>query len=215
MSRTVANAEYPVVRAEIKEMLESIQRQAASDGRLAKLVADIEMPLIFFVDFMVIQSNLKFSNQWQQEALAFEHNELAGDEKFFTDYLEPTLVDQSELAAEKSAFYYVCLGLGFTGWHQGETEQLQKYMNQLYARMKPLNVIEADQTERVCKEAYEVVDTRNLVEPPGVKLWWILILFLVFMLLCFGAYSLMFAKATNKMRDAQQQLQEHNKAPAQ
>ena len=68
---------------------------------------------------------MQFSPQWQKEPLAFERNELAGDEKFF-DLLEETLNDSSEEATEQLAVYHICMGLGFTGIYARQPEQLRK-----------------------------------------------------------------------------------------
>ena len=74
------------------------------------------MPIIFFVDSIIAESKLSCAGQWHQDRLAYEQNELAGDEKFF-DLLDETLNDPSPEATERLVIYYVCLGIGFTGWY--------------------------------------------------------------------------------------------------
>jgi type IV/VI secretion system ImpK/VasF family protein len=153
------------VRGEVKALLEQARGRATAEPRLIDQFEKIELVLLFFVDFMVKESPMPGAREWKE--LAFEHNELAGDEKFF-DVLEETLGEPSESASERLSVFYVCMGLGFTGFYTGQPEYLRKKMLQCSARLKGLK--QHDEVERICPEAYENVDTRNLVEPPGKKL---------------------------------------------
>ena len=99
--------------------------------------------------------------------MASERNELAGDEKFF-DLLDEELADPSEDAAERLSVYYTCLGLGFTGVYIGQPESIRKLMLRISGRIS--SMMDADEEAFICPEAYENVDTRNLIEPPGTKL---------------------------------------------
>ena len=200
MARTMTSSEYAVVRADVKGLLDEIRQKANTDVRLASQVSKLDMPLMFFVDSMISEMNLKFSGDWNHSRLAYEFNELAGDEKFFHPILEETLNDSSEEAADRLAVFYVCLGLGFTGFYTGQPEQLRTFMNQIRPRIRHL--VEADQTLRICKEAYENVDSRDLVEPPSGKVVWIVLLFVVFTLLALGFYYWMFANASENLRDS-------------
>src|SRR5437762_1337760 len=105
-----ANLDYSVARSEIKALLEDIMPKAATDLRLTQQARKIELPLVFFVDSMISESKLSFAGEWNQNRLAYDRQELAGDEKFF-DLLEETLKDNSEDAAERLAVFYVCIGL--------------------------------------------------------------------------------------------------------
>ena len=99
LARTAAGATTParassldevVARSEIKALLEDMMSKAATDLRLSHQARKIELPLIFFVDSMISESTLPFASQWNQNRLAYERQELAGDEKFF-DLLDETL----------------------------------------------------------------------------------------------------------------------------
>ena len=155
------------VRSEIKAVFQDIGNAASADPRLSDQYGRVELPLVFFADAIVAESELPFAAEWNKDRLAFEKNELAGDEKFF-DLLDETLSDPSEQATERLMIFYTCLGLGFTGWYAGQTEHLQRKMLEMSARIPSL--IGVDETRRICPEAYDHVDTSNLIEPPGKKL---------------------------------------------
>ena len=110
----VAGLDYAVVRSEVKAMFEDFLARSNSDMRLNTQAREVELPLLFFVDSMISDSALPFAAQWNQNRLAYERNELAGDEKFF-DLLEETMKDSSENASERLAVFYNCIGLGFSG----------------------------------------------------------------------------------------------------
>ena len=117
-ARKGGNVSHGQIRAEIDSLFKEIHIKAAGDSglenHLDKDKGKIELVLAFFVDFMVKESKLPFADEWQ-ELGASKFNELAGDEKFW-DLLEETLADRSEVADERLAVYYTCIGLGFTGW---------------------------------------------------------------------------------------------------
>jgi hypothetical protein len=103
----VATLDYAVVRSEIKALFEDMMSKAATDLRLSQQARKIELPLIFFVDSMIAESKLAFAAEWNQNRLAYDRQELAGDEKFF-DLLDETLKENNEDAAERLAVFYIC-----------------------------------------------------------------------------------------------------------
>src|SRR5438132_5803416 len=107
------------------------------------------------------------------------HNELAGDERFF-DFMEQDLADTSEEAAERLAVYYMCLGLGFTGMYQGRPDQIRKYIDQIFPRVRQW--LDVDPRTKISEEAYRFTDTRVLTEPPSKKIILVALLFLFFSL---------------------------------
>jgi len=155
--------ELSMVRANIEDHLKNMRAQASTDGHLSEQYDKIELVLIFFIDFMIKESNLSFAKDWNE--LAFDRNELAGDERFF-DLLDETLKDKGAAASERLAIFYTCMGLGFTGVEK--PEYIRKKMLQCSARIR--HMMDADEWSVICPESYEHVDTRDLVEPPGKKL---------------------------------------------
>lgn len=191
--------EFLTVRAEVKALLDDVQSRGASDPRLKSQAKAVELPLIFFVDSMIAESALPFAAEWNKKRLAYDRNELAGDEKFF-DLLEETLRDTSDEASERIAVFYTCLGLGFTGWYFGQPEYLRKKMLEMATRIRRL--IESDQTVRICPEAYEHTDTRDLIEPPSRNLGMIAIAFVVLMLTTIVANYYLFKKASLELTES-------------
>ncbi|KPK75792.1 MAG: hypothetical protein AMJ79_09675 [Phycisphaerae bacterium SM23_30] len=165
-ARRGGNYDMQQVRTEIKNRLQQIKSAAQADPALADSYDQIERILVFFVDFMIKESNLSFAGDWPELA-AEMWGEMAGDEKFF-DLLEETLLDKSHAASQRLAVFYTCMGLGFTGFYTGQPEYLRKAMMQCASRIG--DMMEADENARICPDTYQIVDTSDLIEPPSRKL---------------------------------------------
>jgi type VI secretion system protein ImpK len=192
----MASLDYAVVRSEVKAMFEDFLSKSNSDIRLNMQAKKMELPLLFFVDSMISDSALPFAAQWNQNRLAYERNELAGDEKFF-DLLEETMKDSSEDASERLAIFYSCIGLGFSGIYFRQPEYLRKTMLTIAPRIRHL--VEADQTAKICPDAYEAIDTRNLVQPPSSRMAFVGILFLCFILAVAITYFMLYRAASKSL----------------
>lgn len=154
------------VRGDIKGIFSEMSTKARGTPGLSEQYEKIEIVLMYFVDFMIKESRLAFARNWQE--LAHEKNKLAGDEDFF-DELDKTLAESdTDSSRQRLGVFYTCLGLGFTGWYTGNPEHLRRKMNEIAAKIR--GMIDADKAARVCPEAYENVNTADLVEPPAKKL---------------------------------------------
>lgn len=189
------------VRSEIQVLFDEMRSKAAGEANLVSQYEKVEMPLIFFVDFMIKESALSFARQWQE--LAYEHNELAGDEKFF-DLLDETLADPSQAATERLGVFYTCIGLGFTGWYTGQPEFLRKKQLEISARVR--GMMDVDEAARICPEAYENVDTSDLVQPPGTKLVAIFVALIGMTIVVFVANFFLFRTADKDLQAALQKI---------
>ncbi|MSU57593.1 MAG: hypothetical protein EXS35_05340 [Pedosphaera sp.] len=208
VAKTQAHPEYARVRGEVKDLLEQVQRGTASDVRLSNQVQRLELPMIFFLDNVICTSRLKFAAQWADNRLAKERNELAGDERFF-DLLEADLTDTSEEAAERLSVYYVCLGLGFMGMYQAQPENIRKYTEQIFPRIRQW--IDSDSRSKVSEEAYRFTDTRVLTEPPSNKIILVLLVFIFVSLSVMIAYYGLYARAVSKLSVAVEKIVEQGK----
>jgi type IV/VI secretion system ImpK/VasF family protein len=198
-ARASVQPEYARVRSELKELLQALTRDAGTDLTLLNQVKRLELPIVFFLDYFICSSPLKFANQWAENRLAKERNELAGDERFF-DFLEEDLKDTSEAAAERLAVAYVCLCLGFMGMHQGQPEQIRRYVEQIYPRISPW--VDRDPRTKISEEAYQHTDTRVLTEPPSNKIILVGIGF-VFLVLCsLVIFYALYAGAVHELSEA-------------
>ena len=191
-AKTQAHPEYGRVRVEIKDLLEQAVRNASADVKLLNQVKRLELPLIFFVDYLVCTSRLRFAGQWAEKRLALDRNELAGDERFF-DFLEEDLRDTSEEAAERLAVYHVCLGLGFMGMYQSQPEQIRRYLEQIFPRVRQW--VDNDPRTKISEEAYKCTDTRVLTDPPGNKILLVAIAFIFVSLSVLVVYYGLYAHA--------------------
>lgn len=174
-AKTPSHPEFSRIRAELKTLLEEINRNAAMDVALLNQVKQIERPLIFFVDNLICTSRLKFAAQWAANRLAADYNELAGDERFFVDFLDRDMTDPSAEAAERLAVYYVCLGLGFTGMYQGQPEKIRDYMDKIFPRIRQW--MDSDPRTKISEQAYACTDTRILTEPPSDRILLVVVAF--------------------------------------
>jgi type VI secretion system protein ImpK len=204
-----ASLDYTVARSEIKALFEDMMSKGASDMRLSQQVRKVELPLIFFVDSMISESSLPFAQQWNQNRLAYDRQELAGDEKFF-DLLDETLKESGDDAAERLAVFYTCIGLGFTGIYFKQPEFLRKTMLSIAPRIRHL--IENDQNARICPETYEKVDSRNLVEPPSSRMAIVGMIFAGFTLAVLISYFLMYRQASKNLNSSMEEVQKQDLA---
>ena len=152
--------------------------------------------MVFFVDNLICTSRLKFATQWAENRLATERNELAGDERFFVDFLEKDLEDTSDEAVERLAVYYACLGLGFTGMYLTQPETIRRYMERAFPRIRQW--IDADPRTKISEEAYRYTDTRVLTEPPSKK---IILVALLFVFLSLSVLTVCYALYANAVHD--------------
>ena len=166
-ARKGGSHEYNRVRAEIEGILKDIKANADAEAGLVGQYEKTNEVLIYFIDSMVAESGLPFAAEWHKNRFAFERNELAGDEKFW-DLLAETLEDKSKDATERLTVFYACIGLGFSGFYAGQPEFLRNKMLQCSARLQ--DIMESDEDKRVCPDAYEHLNTSDLIEPPGAKL---------------------------------------------
>lgn len=198
-----ATPDEVVVRAQVKALLEEFLAKASRDFRLGQQARKAELPLIFFIDSMIAESALPFAAQWNQKRLAYERQELAGDEKFF-DLLDETLKESGADAAEQLGIFYTCIGLGFTGIYFKQPEFLRKTMLSIAPRIRHL--AEHDASARICAETYQGVDRRNLVEPPSRRMALVGLVFACFTVAVLISYAVMYREASANLNSSIQQI---------
>ena len=203
--------EYAPLRKVIDGMFQEMEEYAGGDTRLEAQFGKMKMPLIFFVDSMIAESRLGLAPVWNKNRIAYEMEELAGDEKFF-DLLDETLQETGKEAEERLAIFYTCLGLGFTGWYTGQNEYLRKKMLDVGQRV-PRELLDTQHTARVCPEAYDHLDTRNLVEPPGLKLATIAVVFAGCLLIALAVNFYLFYDATTGLSTSLKEILRHELFP--
>lgn len=196
-ARKGVRIEPNTVRTEVKAILADMHNKAMSDRALVSQYEKIDLVYLFFVDFMVRECLGSAAGSWSE--LAAERKELAGEERFF-DMLDETLKEPGEAAAERLAIYYVCIGLGFTGWYTGQPEYLRKKMLEISSRIRHL--MDSDTLTKICPEAYENVNTANLVEPPGRRLIGVGIVLVGLLLVVFAANIALYYHSKSQLTSA-------------
>ncbi len=199
--------DYAGLRETVKLAFDRMKERSKDDLRLSAQFKRMEMPLIFFVDSMIAESALSLAPKWHKTRMAYERDELAGDEKFF-DFLDETLAEPGTEADERLMIYYTCLGLGFTGWYAGQPEYLRQKMSAIAKRLE--GSIDRQQTARLTPEAYEHLDTRDLVEPPGVKLVTLGIVFAGLLFIVVGVNFYLFREASATLAESLRLILPHD-----
>jgi len=195
-ARKGVSPEAAAVRSEIKGALAECRTRAAAND-LGAAYDKTEIILVYFADYMVRAGRLSFAKQWHD--LAQERGQMAGDEEFF-DQLDAALRDPSEEATQRLGVFYTCMGLGFAGWYAGQPEVLRKKMLELSSRLR--GQVDADRSARICPEAYERVNTSDLVQPPARKLVGVGIVLVGLALTMFAANIALYLDKRGQMNDS-------------
>lgn len=167
MGRKGSSGDYTSARFEISQIFERMANAAKAQVALADQYKKVELPLLFFVDSMIAESRLPFAAEWNRNRLAYERNELAGDEKFF-DLLDETLRENRDGVEERLAVFYTCLGLGFTGWYAGQPEFLRKKMLEIAPRVK--TYVDFDDAGLITPDSYQHTNATKLALPMSASL---------------------------------------------
>ena len=196
------------VRGELKQIFADMKKNAAAEPHLASQYEKVELPLIFFADAMIKYSKLPFALDW--EDMAYERNELAGESKFF-ELLDRTLAEKTEAANERLAIFYTCLGLGFTGAYTGQAVDLRKKMLEISSRIR--GIVDLNTQSRMCPEAYQYTDTRNLIEPPARSLGGIAIALVGLVVVLLVANFYLYRRNTDELARSLDQIRAEAAAP--
>lgn len=208
--RKHAGVDAAQVRGEFVAIFAAMKAAAGADRALGMQYEKVRLPLVFFVDFLVRDSKA-FGGGWRDLADDEQPPQLGGDQKFY-DFLEEALKESDPGAAERLAVYYTCIGLGFTGWYEGQPQALRSKMVELSARIRALADLE--EAAKVCPEAYENVNTANMVQPPGSKLVGIGIAMVGLVIVVFAANIVAYLDKQAELREALQSLTDTPAPPA-
>ena len=128
------------------------------------------------------------------------------DEKFF-DLLDETLNDPSPEATERLVIFYVCLGLGFTGWYANQPEYLRRKMETIAKR---IGVEGLERVAHICPEAYKYVDSRNLIDPASSKIGAIALAFLALTLVALAVNFYLFRVGLVGLTESLEEILRHD-----
>ena len=74
--------------------------------------------------------------------------------------------------------------------------------------------MDSDERQRVCPEAYEGVDTRNLIQPPGVKLTGIVVALICLIILWIGGYAILYRQVGQRINEGKNSILRLNEPAA-
>lgn len=189
------------VAEDVDGLLQDARTRAAAEPAVAQQLTRVEPILLYFVDGIVRESRLPYAGQWKDIAAARGFS--GGDEDFF-DQLESTLADKSDAATQRLSVFYTCMGLGFAGWYRGQPDHLRRKMTEIASRIR--SGLEADRAARVCPEAYEGVNTSDLIEPPARRLVGVGIVLAGLALAVFAANIVLYRERRADLVDALDQI---------
>lgn len=182
-----APIQMDTVRAEIRKRIDAIDSAARFDPVLRQHYDKLKDPMYWYVDstFGSPNNGFPFRQKWNENRMG-EYGvggNLSGDDAFF-DELEKELQSSptDEVANERLVFYYLAIGLGFTGCYFKRTPEhraaLRAYMDKIYPRIT--RYLDTDASGRITPETYRFTDKRDFVAPSRDKP---LVFFTAFLLL--------------------------------
>ena len=206
-ARGGALLEIALVRQEIEDILQEMRARANSDGSLAALYDDMELVILFFVDYLIAADDSPFSfrEDWNDNRLAYEKREQTGDKKFFEE-LDRALADKADRSTQKIAVFYTCLGLGMAGKYQGQPDYLKRKSAECGARLR--GQMERGLNAKICPDAY-YANTDNLVVKPGRSLVGLTIGLVGMMFVLLIAYYAFFVVSSNELTRHLHQIYDH------
>lgn len=195
------------IRSQLEQELAELHARAADAGgssNLRRQAEQIERPLIYFFDSIMVRSPL--GRNWRE--LSFERGWRGYDQDFFV-LLDETLRDQSDEATARLEVFFTCLGLGFEGFFEGQPERIAEYKNDIARRLRGERLIDTALSARLCPDAYDSTDTSDdLVKPVGGTIGGVGVLavglLIVFVLTVFVGYYLTSRELQQTLREITQ-----------
>jgi len=174
--------DYHRVRTELIELLAQVEKRSDADRDLAAEYRAIKENLVVFVDNIISRSDLPFAEQWHDNRLAYEilDSEIRNGEDRFFEAVDAALESRAPHVADRLAFYYICLGLGFAERGPLPPDDRQTKLDTLAARLRDRMTF--DLGGKICPDAYEHVDDRNLTATIRTPLRWTVVAALIAML---------------------------------
>ena len=132
------------IQADVADLRSEIQSELIQeDSILNQQFEAIELGYIYFIDSMLVAAGV---TEWNDNRIAVtEFNRRAGDNEFF-DLLYDAEAEVGDDADSKLAFYYCCIGLGFTGMYEDDPSHLHDIMRRVF--------MDRDVISRITPEAY-------------------------------------------------------------
>lgn len=178
---TATKIELSEVVREIFGLIAGIESKIKTAGiETNDLYKKMELPLIFFIDYMIATSNLSIAEEWDKHRLAYSKSIMTGDKKFF-DIFEEIYSKNDPQYDECLVMFYLFLVLGFRGYYGNSPEKIQNIMYRISNRVPEIHLKQASHilceknNERTCGKGF----IYKAFFPFRIIFWPILILFLI------------------------------------
>jgi type VI protein secretion system component VasF len=164
------------IRNEVVKRIDAIRDAARFDPILKQHFEKLQEPIYWYVDstFGSPDNKFPFRQKWNDKRLGDygKDGNLSGDDAFF-DELETELKENAsdETSNERLTFYYLAIGLGFTGRFFKKTPEhrtaLKEFMERIYPRV--IRYLDTDSSGRITPESYRFTDKRDFIAPSRDK----------------------------------------------
>jgi len=157
---------------------------------------------------MVTESELPWAHKW--EPFCDREGIDDGAEAFFR-VLEDARYGGDEASVDCTSVLYVCLGLGFVGTERGRPAKLRELMSELSSSLR--HMMDSDRGSRIVPEAYEHIDTSDLVQPPARGLIGIAIALVVMVVVVLAGNLYFFQSASAELSDQLIKIRDRAQGP--
>ncbi len=191
---TTSKTELSEVVREIFGLIADIESKVKAAGiETSDLYKKMELPLIFFIDYMIASSNLPIAGEWDKNRLAYSKAIMTGDKKFFDIFEE--IYSKNDPQYDKCLdVFYLFLVLGFRGYYENNPEKIENIMYRISNRVPEIHLKQASRV--LCEKNYERICGDSFVYKAflsfGMISWILIALFLV----AFGINFFLFYKTS-------------------
>lgn len=147
---------YKDTRDQVFDFLFALKTEIAKNQKQQIRLKQLYLSLMFFVDFMIVEMKLDFSDHWDENRIAYEEKEMTGDEKFFS-IAESFFENYDEISQDSLKVVYSCIMVGFSGMYKEHADQLQLLIDKIIIRIPTLKGAAIP-----FEDVYKNVDNRKL-----------------------------------------------------
>jgi type VI protein secretion system component VasF len=199
--------EFSEVMREISSLIADIEKKVKTAGvETSDLYKKMELPLIFFIDYMITTSNLPIAEEWDKNRLACNKSIMTGDKKFF-DIFEEIYSKNDPQYDECLDIFYLFLALGFRGYYENSPDKIENIMYRISNRVPKVHLRQASHI--LCEKNYERTCSDSFVYKVFLPLKMILWPLLVLLLIALGINIFLFHKTSLPLLSEFKEIQEN------
>lgn len=154
------NKDVSTIKRDVLNLLSEIETELKkSDEHTNILYRKIELPLLFFIDYIISNSKLPAAEEWDKNRLAYAKAIMTGDKKFF-DIFEEIYMKNDPNYDECLEAFYLFISLGFKGLYESKPEKIKNIIYRISNRIPAIQLKQAVHT--ICQENYDRIFTVKL-----------------------------------------------------